>query len=158
MCGLPFSGKTTLSKLISKYDKAQRVSFDELWIKLEKSDPNFPQSGGVDGWKYVCTKAEKQIEILLKKGRDVVYDNLNGRKEHRDRIKTIADKCGAQSIVVYLNTSAQEIQKRESENIRIQARHSVQYKNFRNAQEDEYFIIYNPKTPIDSWLQQFIIN
>lgn len=162
MCGLPFSGKTILSKRIASFDHATRVSFDELWVELEHADANFP-GPGVRGWEYVCQKAEDEIERLVQEGNDVVYDNLNIRKEHRDRIRAIASQYNAAAVVVYLNASVDEVRKREAQNKLNLARHSVQSENFKNAvdqfeamQEDEYFLVYNSKTPVDFWLSEFV--
>lgn len=163
MCGLSFSGKTTLSKKIAESLKATRISFDELWVELEKDDEYFPSEGGVEGWKYVCLKAEEKIASLLNDGKNVVYDNTNTKKEHRDRIKSIAEKYAAMAIVVYMHVPFDEIKQREKENLTTGERHTVQSDNFKNAveqfeepMEDEYTLVYNPKIPIDFWLKMFV--
>ena len=75
MCGLPFSGKTTLSKQIAKHTKSKRVSFDELWIELE-SKVNSKDVNQLS-WDFVVSEAKKRMVEKSKRGEKVILFKFN---------------------------------------------------------------------------------
>lgn len=159
MCGLPFSGKTSLAKKIAEHTRFKLVGFDALWLENEKNIPK--TRDGVKGWKYIRALAKDKIHELLKQNASVIYDDINARKEHREDLRNVAKTCKAHVIVVYLDTSFDEILKRRKANISRQERHDVEPKNFRKAvlqfeepTEDEDVLIYDQKIPLDEWIEK----
>jgi len=131
LCGLPFSGKTTLAKAIAGHTSARYVGFDELWAELnEILDPGMDKA---DEWEFIRRVAAKRIKKSLKKQISVVYDELNVRYEHRETLRDIARECGAYPIVVLCNTPSSLIAEREESNRNSQERHDVENKNFETA-------------------------
>ena len=78
MCGLPFSGKTILSKKIAERFGIKGISYDELWKEIHDNEGHDPN------WEELCSIAEARIAAELKAGRSVVYDVLNDTKGNKD--------------------------------------------------------------------------
>lgn len=110
LCGLPYSGKTLLSKEIEKTTDIKRVSFDEMFESFKISRPGVTYDEG-------RIEIEKEISRILKNGDSVVYDSTNKNAEHRDKLQKLASNVGADSVIVYLKTSPEEIQKRRKESL-----------------------------------------
>jgi len=158
MCGLPFSGKSTLAREVASATKSKIVSFDELWAEKNMEKP-IPQ--GVDGWRFVRGLALEEIEKFLIAGFSVVYDDANARKEHRQELKEIAKRTNAKGVIVYLNTPIEFIKKREMRNITIEERHQVEEKNFQEVfdqfevpETDENVVEFRPGTDINQWVNK----
>ena len=157
MCGLAFSGKTTLASKIASHTNSVLISFDTLWAESEKKnlirEPN-------DGWKYIRKLAQGQIIKTLSSGRSAVYDDTNVRFEHREEIRVVVSKIGIKTVLVYLETPIKIILQREAENKITRGRHEVDSINFKNAidqfqapTDGESFISFRPGDNIDNWLQ-----
>ena len=59
LCGLPFSGKSLLSKEIENTTSIKRISFDEMWDAFDKSNVHSP------------------YKIVRQKAKDVISDGLD---------------------------------------------------------------------------------
>jgi predicted kinase len=97
--GLPASGKSTYAKEL----------VDQGWKRVNKDDLR----SMVDGGKWSKGNEKKIMEVqtsliisFLSKGYNVVVDNTNFGWE--DRLKAIADMCGAEFEVKYFDTSLTE--------------------------------------------------
>src|SRR3989338_2110441 len=110
MCGLAFSGKSTLARKIAERTGSKLIAFDKLWVEKDKENP---VPNGDEGWKFIRKIGQDEIAKSLQKGNSVVYDDNNIRFEHREELRDIARKAGARTIVVYLNTPMEVIRKRE---------------------------------------------
>lgn len=155
MCGLAFSGKSTLAKKIAEHTGSKLVSFDKLWI-AEKVG-SVPQ--GEEGWRYIRGLAQEEILAALKSGNSVVYDENNAKKEHREELQEVAKSAGADSAVVHLDTSVNIIKLREETNNLLQNRHNVTPENFNKVlldfeppTPDENAMVYKPKTNLEEFL------
>lgn len=157
MCGLPFSGKTTLARKIAEYTQSKLIGFDTLWRENEKDIPK--SRDGVKGWKYVRRIAQNKMQELLKNNTSVVYDDINVCYQHREELRNVVRACGARSVVVYVNTSIDEILKRKEVNRSNRKRHDVEPENFQKAIKqlepptvDEDVLMYDQKIPLDEWI------
>lgn len=131
MCGLPFSGKTTLAKVIAEKVGAKMIAFDEMWAS-EK--PNLvPDMDDVDEWKYVLKKAHAKIKESLRDHTSVVYDDVNQTKDQRDVLRNFAYEVGAKSVTIYLNTPMDLINQRMENNKVNEERHEVASVNIEKA-------------------------
>jgi adenylate kinase family enzyme len=63
--GLPFSGKTTYSKMLAEKLHITRISFDETWVNYEKSHGTIPGHDSIEQWIFIKNICEKQCEKLL---------------------------------------------------------------------------------------------
>ncbi len=157
MCGLAFSGKSTLAKKIALQTGSKLIAFDKLWIEKDKMSP-IPK--GVEGWKYIRSAAQDEILAALKAGESVVYDENNPRKEHRDELRRLAKEAGVSATIIYLDTSLNVIREREAANKTSQERHDVEPENFEKVMadmdiptSDENVISFTPETNIDDFIK-----
>ena len=131
MCGLPFSGKTTLSKKIAEKTGAKMIAFDWIWAEKEKElSPDLPK---IQEWQDRSRQVYKRIRHSLTNGESVVYDDISVRREHRESLRKIAQESNANFMIVYLNIPMSEIKKREAGNKISKERHDVASINFNNA-------------------------
>ena len=120
MCGLSFSGKTTLAKQIAERTGAAYVAYDHLWgAAIPPLEPPLP---GWDDWLLVRKLARTCVAELLRAGRSVVYDDLNLEREDRADFRRVARAGGAECVVVYLETPIEVVLERRALNDRERAR------------------------------------
>ncbi len=157
MCGLAFSGKSTLARKIAEHTGSKLVAFDTLWVKKDKEQP-VPK--GAEGWRYIRDVAQKEVLAYLKAGDSVVYDDNNPRKEHREELREVAKEAGVHAAVIYLDTPLDVIRARESGNRTSQDRHDVESENFEKVMKDmevptaeENTITFTPETGFDDFLE-----
>lgn len=158
MCGLAFSGKSTLARKIAERTGAKLVAFDKLWVEKEKEQP-IPK--GDEGWKFIRKVGQEEVAKALKEGFSVIYDDNNPRLEHREELRHIAEREGAEAVVIYLNTSIETIREREIANRATGERHEVETVNFEKVAQDleaptsnENFLEFTPNTDINEFLQK----
>jgi predicted kinase len=127
MCGLAFSGKSTLARAIADQTGATLVSFDALWVLTDK-ERLVPQ--GVKGWRFIRDAAQAEIRALLLAGTSCVYDDVSVRREHREELRRVASEVAAsgqpvRAVVVYLDTPLTVIRARQEGNNVSGERHEV---------------------------------
>ena len=157
MCGVGFSGKSTLAKKIAEYKNAVLVSQDGIYFE---SPDAFDQDNDND-WEKILTIAKTRIRENLEKGDSVVFDNTNTRRAHRDELRDIAKEYEAQTVVIYLDTSLETQVERQIKNKESAERHDVkqEYLDAARAEleipaSDENVFIFTPDTNINDWLKQ----
>lgn len=158
MCGVAFSGKSTLARAVADATHSDLVAFDELWVE---KDREHPISKDAKGWRFVRDVAIGQIREKLLGGTSVVYDETNVRFEHREELRRVAKETGARAVVIYLNTSLQVIQLREQENKTSHQRHEVEPENVQAVQEqlepptrEEGVLVFTPDTNRKDFLKK----
>ena len=156
MCGLAFSGKSTLSRKIAEHARYKLIAFDKLWVETEK-ERSVPQ--GAEGWRLIRDLAQAEVFTTLKSGISVVYDDNNPRKEHREELREVARKAGAESFVIYLDTPLDVIRAREEANRTLQDRHDVEAANFEKVLKDlepptsdENVIVFKPEDDTEKFI------
>ena len=157
MCGLAFSGKSTLARKIAERTGSILIAFDKVWVEKDK-EKSVPKNA--EGWRYIRNIAQAEALSFLNAGSSVVYDDNNPRKEHREELREMARKTNASPMVIYLNTPRDIINAREKANTYSQERHSVEPKNaekvlndFQIPTPDENVIVFTPKTDMDNFLR-----
>lgn len=156
MCGLAFSGKSTLARQIAEYTKSQLVAFDKLWVEKDKEKPITKDA---EGWKFIRYVAQDEILKKLHDGVSVVYDDNNIKFEHREELREIAKQAGVDAMVIYLDTPIEIIRKREEQNKISLSRHEVEPANFQTVLEQlevpslaENVVLFKPETNVKVWL------
>ena len=134
MCGLPFSGKTTLAKSFAQRNNFRYIGFDDLWMELEKNDVQFPKDK-TEGWSYVRQIAQKRIAESLEVSSSVVYDDTNLKAEHRREWINLARHLQSKPVIVFVDVSQELRDERRKDNLKTQERHGVQEENWANATE-----------------------
>src|SRR5687767_6184222 len=159
MSGLPFSGKSTLSRKMSEQLGIPRISFDETWLKVEKEQSSIPGSDDIERWRYINKVCEEQAQQLLKEGKSVVYDNLGSSFDQRQRMRDLASEVNAISKVVYVNVDKETVAKKREGNLTTQERAQVSdhdfnqaLENFEAPRQDEKALIYDPLEDMEKWI------
>lgn len=158
MCGLAFSGKSTLARKIAEHTNSKLVAFDKLWVEQDKEKP-VPK--GAEGWRYIRDLAQRNVLDYLQAGKSVVYDDNNPRKEHREELRVVAKNAGVEAVVIYLDTSLDVIRAREEANRSSQDRHDVEPENFEKVMKDlevpttdEDTIVFRPEMNINDFIKK----
>jgi predicted kinase len=108
--GYPGAGKTTVARIITQLtggvhlwaDFERHVMFDEVTHSHEES-------------KVLYSHLNRTANELLEQGRSVIFDtNFNFRSD-RDRLRDIAAKHGADTVVIWVTTDRELAQKRATE-------------------------------------------
>jgi predicted kinase len=123
MCGVGFSGKSTLAKKISEYTGAVLISQDQLFFEKEKELGLDIDSD--NSWQILLNICKEQILSSLKAGHSVVFDSVNTKYEHRQEIRDLARIAGVKSKVVFLDTPIEIQRQRQENNKTSKARHDV---------------------------------
>lgn len=160
MCGLPFSGKSTLSKQIAISLGIPRISFDETWIQVEQEHGSVPGLDDIERWKYINRMCEDNARKLLSEGSSVVYDNLGSNFDQRDKIKKLAGGEGATSKVIYIDIDKEEAIRRREANLELKERAQVSDQNFDRAlatfeppERGEDALVYRSFQDVNTWIE-----
>lgn len=158
MCGLAFSGKSTLAQKMAEHIGCPIIAFDKLWTEKDR-EKSIPKDAR--GWRFIRRVAQERISRYLKVGTSVVYDDNNPKLEHRDELRRLAEGFGAKSVVVYLETPLTVVRAREKANKISQDRHEVEPKNFQKVLEDlevptkvERTLVFTPETDVEDFLEK----
>src|SRR4051794_31400269 len=117
LCGMAFSGKSTLARAISASRPITLISLDDinhergLWggdgIPLEE-------------WENTNLIAQERFAQVAKSGTDVLVDDTNSLRWLRDRWRDRAQTHGYATRVVFVDVQVQELLRRRAENAKSQ--------------------------------------
>lgn len=157
LCGIPFSGKTTLAKrMVEKFGFA-RIDLDEVKFELFGTSIT---DGEIDqlGWDKVYQRMYKRIEDLLKTGKTVINDTGNFTRNERNIVKKIADDLGVESITIYVDIPTKEARNRLLENRHSKVRFDVSDGDFNSTVSEmekpevgERHVVCKWRDDFDSW-------
>lgn len=160
MSGLPFSGKSTLSKQIAMSLGIPRISFDETWVQVEQEHGSVPGSDDIERWKYINRMCEDNARKFLSEGTSVVYDNLGSNLGQRDKIRKLANEEGATSKVIYVDIDKEEVIRRREANLELKERAQVSDQNFDRAlatfeppEKGEDALVYTSTQDVNTWIE-----
>jgi predicted kinase len=158
MCGVAFSGKSTLARRIA----------DELSISLISLDAINHERGlrGGEGmsiaqWEETSAIAMDRLRQCLREERSAMVDDTFSRRFLRDRCKTAARESGAGFTIVFVDTPIEEIRSRRDANHQNPTRHHVRddvfedhYKTFQFPATDEPVVRVVAGFDLQSWLTE----
>ena len=160
MCGLPFSGKTTLAHALADQCGCVHLDLDSL-----ASQKGLIPEKGIDDnqWGLLFNEAHQHLAALLSSGKSVVFDAVNYDRVGRDRLQAIARHNGSSVYVVYLNLTLQELEQRRRANLDNRHRPNVREKDFKELARDfevptveENLLVYDGIQPITEWINDHI--
>lgn len=97
--GYPGAGKTTISKYISDNTGAKHIWAD---VERHKLFPEPTHSKEESDELYARLNAA--TDYLLEQGKSVVFDTNFNHKADRDKLREIAEKNGAETVIVWVDT------------------------------------------------------
>lgn len=149
LCGLPFSGKSTLARRLAAGTGAIRLSYDELWQEQKG------ETGRSLGFEELSDLAHKRLRAALAAGKSAIYDTLNDTRDGRDRLRALAVEQGAHAFVIYLDTPPEVLAQRRQRCAETGERHSVPSDALRTAaarfeapESDDDTIVFPPEGDI----------
>ena len=160
MCGLPFSGKTTLARTL-----ANQCGFIHLDLDaIARAKSLFPEEGINDEqWGQVFREVYRQVATLLTAGKSVVFDAVNYDRVGRDRLRTIAQQSNSVVHVIYIDLPIQEIEQRRQINQANRQRPPVRDKDFVDLATEfeiptveENLLVYDGIRSISEWIKHNI--
>lgn len=136
MCGLPFSGKSLLSQEIEESTSIIRIGFDDIWNQLLLKIPDLT---------YETTKdyIDNLLSENLLNGFSIIYDSTNLSEKNRTNLIYLAEKSGANAIIVHIPTTVEETYERQAQSILDKTHHNVDLKNID-------IVIENMEIPVDA--------
>ena len=138
LCGEAFSGKSTLAKKLSKKFDAVIVGRDVAYFALDKILALEEAPEDLDDliWKKLWPVAVIGARNHLLLGRSVVFDDTCIRRKERDDLRDMAKECGANCILLFLDTTQQTRKQRHEQNRISGHRHDVPSAWIRQDSED----------------------
>lgn len=160
LCGMAFSGKTTLAAVLARHVRALVVSLDEI-------NASRGLYGGVgipeSEWARTHHEALRQVETALGAGRSVIVDDTNCFRFLRDNYRAVAAVHGARTTVVYLDRPLELLLDRLRENEKTNARAPVTEtvflelaRTFEPPDPDENVLLCPPGVPVELWVARHI--
>ncbi|MEM8817196.1 MAG: ATP-binding protein [Pseudomonadota bacterium] len=155
-CGLAFSGKTTLAKLLAETLSIPRVNLDQ--INAERGLHG--GKGMTDAqWEESSAIAAERLKSILASGQSLVLDDTLSHRFLRDRYRDAATEAGADFVLLFVDTPLAEIAERMEKNRKQPSRHDVSgdvftahRDSFQRPTEDEQPIHFKSTSDIDRFL------
>ena len=160
MCGLPFSGKTTLARAISVSVGAEYISLDDI-----NEERGLRGGDGVPGheWEKTSLIAVERLGTISSAGHDAVLDDTLCFRWLRDRYAETARRHAAQFVLVYVSIPLSVIYDAMARNEVTAQRAPIRadvfqdhLRSFEAPTADERALIFSRDTPIDEWLVRHV--
>lgn len=159
LCGLAFSGKSTLGKALARRINAVYISLDE--IIAARGLPDGGKGLPPEIWQQMHEEACRLLDEHLRQGRDVVIDDTNCFRFLRDNYRQVAARHKAASRVIFLDVPLEEVQRRRRANDELQTRNSVREEvmqglidSFEYPTVDEAVLSYDAQELQQDWFEQ----
>lgn len=119
LCGLAFSGKSTIARQVAAALGTGLISYDAI-----------NKSRGFDGgaaiadseWERTSLMAAAQARAMLLAGRSVVIDDTFSHRFLRDRFRQVAAASAVPFVLLFVDTPLSVVEARIAENARTKAR------------------------------------
>ena len=159
LCGLAFSGKTTLAKALVQRLGLSRVSIDEI---------NTARGVGLDNawispedWDLTYAESYRQLDEHLRAGHSVIYDAGNFNRAERDKARAIAACNDAGSLVIYVTTPEAVARARWQHNRFTHERNDIRddyfeigLQMFEPPTTGEHMLLYSNEQNVDAWIEE----
>ena len=157
MCGMAFSGKTTVAKKLSQITGSSYISLDE--INAERG--LFGGKGIASSeWERTHEIAQQRMCAAMTKGQDIVLDDTSCFRWLRQRYREFAHRNSYMAQVVYLDASLDEIRRRMVENATSPQRRVIapvifdeHVRTFEKPSADEEAIVLDSPETISDWIE-----
>jgi predicted kinase len=160
-CGLPFSGKTTLSREVAARTGLVRVSVDDLVPNLGRDGAGMTPSST---WRDAYLQAIRQTEEHLGRGESVVFDSVGHTRKNRYRLARVAKRADARSLIVRLAVGRSEALARLESNRATPTRPYVPIDGFNEIAdafeepaETECVLTYSPNQSLATWIDETLV-
>ena len=157
LCGLAFSGKSTLARAIAVARGARVISLDAI---NEERGVGFGGEGlPPEVWGETFELALERLDTALKRGEEVVIDDTSCFRFLRDGYRGVARRHGCRVILVVLDVPAREIRRRRRENAASGVRRPIRDEVFDRLADtfewpgaEEHPVRYSAEDHAESWI------
>jgi len=160
ICGIPFSGKSTLARELANRLGSVRIDLDEVKTDLFGDDIKDTQIQQ-EGWDRVYQDMYQQIEESLATGKTIISDAGNFTKRERDLVRKIGEKMGVEVLTVFVETPVDVAWKRLQENRKTNLRFDVTDEDFNSTVAEmepptvgERHLVYSYGQSVEEWTDQ----
>jgi len=161
LCGLAFSGKSTIARRVAAELGAELISYDAI-----NAARGFDGGTVMDDseWEKTGLMAASTAHAILASGRSVVVDDTFSHRFLRQRFAAVAAAAGGSFVLLFVDTSLDVIEARIAENARAQeqghaARHHIapdvfahHRERFEFPRDDERPVRLASAAALDLWL------
>ncbi len=158
VCGLSFSGKSTLGNAICAAFGHPQVDVDETKVDLYGLGLDDADLSP-DEWASIYRVADDRIVAHLRKGDCVVDASRSFRRHERDHARSIANRMNAETVVVYVDAPESLVLQRWARNRDQQARRDVSVEGFEEIisvmeppSEDEGALVFQHNDNTEEWI------
>ena len=160
LCGLPFSGKTVLTKqLVEKLDFA-KVNIDDIKFSHGyewADDDHVPDKA----WDKIFKESHEQTIKYLKEGKSVLYDCANLDLPSRDKLRKLASDNGFSAKLIFVDVPLETVKERWQANRTSKERFDLPDGIFQAALDswepptkDENPIRYTQEMELETWIKE----
>ena len=157
MCGIAFSGKTTVAKQLSQALSCAYVSLDD--INAERG-LHGGEGIAVEEWERTHSIALQRMRNLMGRSQDLVLDDTNCFRWLRDRYRQSARENGYSAELIYLDVPLQVVQARIVENSVTASRRSIELNRFAEhvrefevPHADEAATVFRNPEDVSRWIE-----
>jgi predicted kinase len=160
MCGLAFSGKTTLARAVARCAGAEYISLDDI---NEERGLRGGEGIPVEEWERTSAIAIERMGRLLDAGRDIVLDDTLCFRWLRDRYAAVADRHAARFVLLYVATPLPEIHRAMARNDADPQRPPIlldvfetHARSFEPPAVEERPVVYDRTVSMEEWLSFYL--
>jgi predicted kinase len=102
MCGLAFSGKSSVAAILARELKTELISLDAI-----NAERGMRGGEGMSDRQWEETSAIAMDRLRVQQGRSVVVDDTFSHRFLRDRCKQVAHDHGSRFLIIIMDTSGQ---------------------------------------------------
>lgn len=157
MCGLPFSGKSTLARALASRFGWNHLELDQFHTERGVGTAGTPISR--QQWTAAYREAFQRLDQLLTAGNTVIYDATNFRRVQREQVRRIAARHGARASVIHVAVPEAVTRRRLLANRLTRHRLDVRDEDFAEVAmrfqpptDAELVLRYDQQVPLDHWL------
>lgn len=154
LCGLPFSGKSTLAGVLHERCGIELVSIDA--IKTEHGHRDVWQEMTAGDWESIFDESFRLVRQSLERGAPVIHDSANQTRQSRDALKAIAHELGVSARVIFVDVTPELARQRWQANKTRTTRMDLPQwafeaalANYEPPGRDEHPLIYTPSDQAD---------
>jgi predicted kinase len=159
LCGLAFSGKSTIARRVAPELDCALISYDAI-----------NAARGFDGgtviadveWEKTSMMAAVQARTTLTAGRGVVIDDTFSHRFLRERFRKLAQSVGVPFVLLFVDTPMSVIEARIADNTRTDARTHIAPSVFAHHRDrfqfpdpDENAVRLVSSADLDRWLAEW---
>ncbi|MFA6602982.1 MAG: ATP-binding protein [Candidatus Shapirobacteria bacterium] len=156
--GLPYSGKTTLTRKLVERFGWEVASVDTIMERENMWREGHPTQ---DDWNQAYSEAYETIKTKLKAGKNVIFDCGNLPFKERQTARDIAESLGVEAKLIYIKVDEEELKRRRAKNAITKERGQLNdeemelaWKLWDEVKEGEKPIIYTGNEDMETWIKE----